>query len=308
MYQLREERNQHDKILQETQAGLIQSQASLKAEFTQTIQHFQSEDTRRQREMEMQYNKLRDQLIQSQALDMEKVQDKHRREIRQIQAQAEVNTQESIVKIRHLHEQELNRQIRENDRLHRLLARHGLSSTASNIGNSSNSNNAVEEKVFEKLTPASGFRGSPQRQVMRSHFNTVSSPPPPPPPPPVTTDYTNSNNTNSNSNNTSNSNNNIYSEPLRRTPGSINWGALEESLQQQEDKQSNSNNTTRGGFSNQRLPPADFPLDEAVAASRRGNSSSNGLGIGTNVRRVSSYLQQLEAYLQVNTHLLGYDI
>lgn len=48
-------------------------------------------------------------------------------------------------------------------------------------------------------------------------------------------------------------------------------------------------------FSRDHLPPDPFPLNEAIAATKHFPS---GLGISSNAQRVTSYLHQLEDYLQ----------
>lgn len=84
---------------------------------------------------------------------------------------------------------------------------------------------------------------------------------------------------------------------------SLNWGALSDSLRAQgasaPSSSSSSSSNAHGTFSPQHPPPNTFALDEAVASSSNPQVTQKGLGITANVRRMSSYLQALEDYLQV---------
>lgn len=69
----------------------------------------------------------------------------------------EAQHQESVYKLKHIHEQELNRQIRENDRLQRLLARQGVATAV--IAESGNFNLRPASS-----TTTSAYPSSPKRE------------------------------------------------------------------------------------------------------------------------------------------------
>lgn len=327
-HQLQEERAHSDRALSEQLAESLKAQAALKTDIANTLQHLHEEESRRQQQTEGQFERMRDQWIQQHALETEKLEERHRREMKRLQAELEARHEEEVFKLKHIHEQEVNRQIRTTDRLQRLVARHGLS-TAHQEGDNSDQYSAASYAappvVYHQLTPtrrttsgaaassSSMYRredeGNHNREELRdrqkglkkevsSHQQSLKhrrqSPSPPPPPPETNRSVLGTK----------------YGSPTRGEK--INWGALSQSLRAQESQALHPQPT----FSRDHMPPSTFALDEALEATKtqdqlhhRSNggdkSQSNalaGLGVRGNVRRVSTYLQALEDYLEVNGH------
>ena len=108
---------------QEARADSLRLQSALKADLAENIQRARAEDKRRIDEFEMVLVKDREAHATAFALDAERTAERHRAEMRRMQANLEVRQQEDVARLKHVHEQEVKRLLRENDRLQRTLAR-----------------------------------------------------------------------------------------------------------------------------------------------------------------------------------------
>lgn len=115
------------------------------------------------------------------------------------QAELEVHYQESLIKVKHMHEQELNRQIRENDKLTRLVARQGGPTLFENLPN--------ENTSFRDQKP-SYYTSSLTPRHSSSRHSTIEPSSPPPPPPPFLNNFDSSS----------------------QIKNKLNWGKLNDSL------------------------------------------------------------------------------
>jgi hypothetical protein len=79
----------------------------------------------------------------------------------------------------------------------------------------------------------------------------------------------------------------------------LNWGALGDSLKQQQQKEDADAAGGKSKFSASHLPPDDFTLNEAMATTQSANNGKLGLGVESNALRVGKYMSKLEDYLQV---------
>eukprot|EP01033_Poteriospumella_lacustris_P011834 gene11835-8432_t len=299
---LQEERTLHEKSLSEQLAESLRVQAALKTEMATMIQQLHAAEHKRRQESELAFQRLRDQLTTQHALDIDQRHEKQQRELKRVRAELDVQLEDQLHKVKHMHEQELQRQIRITDRLQRVLARHGLGAQAM----------SDEESFRRQLTPtrtrtrtrppsaattatmreAAATTTTRESAASDSDTDAYGAPPPPPPPLPL---------------------------PFAQTAapaggGGLQWGALSRSLQQQQQTQQSQGPQPSQGprFSPSHLPPSTFALDEALAATsdRDGGSGAaapaaaaaaagaTGASVAGNVRRMSSYLQALEDYLQ----------
>lgn len=287
---LQEEQTQHEKAVSALMTEGLSSQANLKAEVTQTLHRLQQDENRRFAEVENQFNRLRDQLVHSHAMEIEQVHDRSRREMQRQKAELEVQFNEQLMKMKHMHEQELNRQIRATDRLQRLVARHG-GQQAYPQQDESDFRDQIEEQERQfrandrnrvgmtSLTPPRGFK--PTNSAMRksessNRWSTAATDSPPPPPPPLSQER--------------------QQQQSQQQKG-LNWGPMRSS-----DSTSNAATRKSPSIISSRhhipfpAPPDTLPLDEALAATK--HTANGGVSISSNVRRVSSYLQALEEYLE----------
>ena len=119
---------------QEARAESLATQATLKQELAAVIHRAKQEDARRVKEFEMILVKDREAQVTAFSLDGERMADRHRAELRRVQAVLEVRAQEESARLKHAHEQELKRVLRENERLQRALARGDFQSSSSSLG------------------------------------------------------------------------------------------------------------------------------------------------------------------------------
>jgi hypothetical protein len=61
----------------------------------------------------------------SHALELEKHADRHKTEVKRNQAVVDVKVQDELLRMKHTHEQEINKLLRENERLQKIIARYG---------------------------------------------------------------------------------------------------------------------------------------------------------------------------------------
>jgi hypothetical protein len=115
-----------DQELQEIHVNNIKSQAKVKEQFSKQLQYEKEENIKRQQELELFINKERDSLSITNATELERIVDRHKLELKRVQAHLEVHHRDDIVKIKHIHEQEISRLLRDNDRMRRILARSGI--------------------------------------------------------------------------------------------------------------------------------------------------------------------------------------
>lgn len=110
---------------QEARAEALRLQSNLKAELATVIQRARAEDAARISEFEVVLVKDRETQATAYALENERMIERHRTELRRQQANLEVRHQEEVARMKHVHEAEVKRLIRESDRLQRTLARSG---------------------------------------------------------------------------------------------------------------------------------------------------------------------------------------
>jgi hypothetical protein len=298
-YQIQELKDRYERSLQEKTNSDLQHTANLKNDIAVTMQRITQEEQRRKKENEELFHKLKQQLIHNHGMEIEKLKDHHRYEIKHIQAQYESQYQESIYKLKHIHEQELNRQIRENDRLQRLLARQGVTSSivaeggnfASTVAFDGNSSRIKETPIYHNLTPGKTLERKSENE--RSERKDLSKKDP------QETEKTKAEKT----------------SPVLSS-SKFNWGFLEKSLKAQVVSsiqclfssknsfillllQDDGKYVSGSKFSTAHLPPDPFPLNEALEGVKhqRKNHLPQEIGISTNSKKMTSYLKQLENYL-----------
>lgn len=115
----------NDQELQEIHVNNIKLQSKVKEQFSKQLQHEKEENNKRQKEFELFLNKERDSLNTTNATELERIVDRHKLELKRVQAHLEVHHRDDIVKIKHIHEQEISRLLRDNDRMRRIIARSG---------------------------------------------------------------------------------------------------------------------------------------------------------------------------------------
>jgi hypothetical protein len=230
----------------------------------------------------------------SHALELEKHADRHKTEVKRNQAVFDVKVQDELLRMKHTHEQEINKLLRENERLQKIIARYGGGHLSARV--------LSDEDTARSGTGMFG----PGRTVSSTMADINRAPSPLQTPMPLSSLST--------------------ASPAN---SKLNWGALNESLAAQEEI--NSNNAFNGGRSGysspsrsvrslrssgtnhfsqsprsphtQRVisaltgedPPSTFTLDEALAT--RGKP---GIRVADTTKRVETYLGQLQDYLEVS--------
>ena len=241
--------------------------------------------------------KEKEKLLTAHAVEMEQHDEHTKYELKRLQTHLETRHREEFVKVKHMHEMELGRSLREVEKLTKLLARAtgsvgSLGNESSGVAETSNSGNLVEDsggaRAQNKNQSLIKDRLKHLEKQEKRHLQKFSAhskykstaleddlPPPPPP----------------------------ASHP-RRTPGSNKWDSLNKSLIQQEHRHmGDADNKTSTSLSQDGLlglaipPPEAFPLDDAFAHSNIGKER-NPLYVSDNMGKVNSYMDKLQRYLQ----------
>lgn len=102
---LQEERTLHEKSLSEQLAESLRVQATLKTEMATMIQQLHAAEHKRRQESELAFQRLRDQLTTQHALDIDQRHEKHQRELKRVRAELDVQLEDQLHKVKHMHEQ-----------------------------------------------------------------------------------------------------------------------------------------------------------------------------------------------------------
>lgn len=105
---LQEERTQHEKALSEQLAESLRAQASMKSDMANMIQQLHVAENKRRQESESQFQRIRDQMSTQHNVDVEQLHDKYQREMKRVRAELEVQYEDQVTKIKHMHEQVMN--------------------------------------------------------------------------------------------------------------------------------------------------------------------------------------------------------
>lgn len=126
-----DEKRAMESEFQKSQAEGVQSLARIRGEVADRVRRLQEEDKRRKEAFEEIVEKERGELVANHILELDELEDKHRKDMRRLEAQLEVRYGDESSKLRKVHEQEVKRLISDNDRLHRsLLAKSKVSGTS----------------------------------------------------------------------------------------------------------------------------------------------------------------------------------
>ena len=104
-HQLQEEKTIHEKSLSEQLAASLQVQASLKTEMANMLQHLHLEENKRRQESEQQFMRMRDAMVTQHTLEIETLKEKHMRELKRLRAELDVQHEDQLNKVKHMHEQ-----------------------------------------------------------------------------------------------------------------------------------------------------------------------------------------------------------
>lgn len=179
-----DEKSALESDFQKSQAESVQSLARIRGEVADRVRKMQEDEKRRQEDFEGIVQKERKELIASHVLNVESLEEKHRKDIRRLEAQLEVRYGEEFAKLRKIHELEVKRLITDNDRLHRsLLAKSkvgsmtvlgGMQQLRAELDNSSSMSRRAQSRAY---TPAIAADRVPDISFSNSLY-TVQTPPP----------------------------------------------------------------------------------------------------------------------------------
>ncbi len=99
-------------------------------------------------------SKIQESLLAAHALEAERLQDRHRAELRRVQAELEARNHEASVRQRNTHELEMKRLLRDNDRLQSQLMR---------VTGGGSAQLLLRDPVAEREAPSAMFRSSGAR-------------------------------------------------------------------------------------------------------------------------------------------------
>lgn len=102
---LQEERTLHEKSLSEQLADSLRVQAALKTDMATMIQQLHAAENKRRQESELEFQRLRDQLTTQHAIDIDQRHEKHQRELKRLRAELDVQLEDQLHKVKHMHEQ-----------------------------------------------------------------------------------------------------------------------------------------------------------------------------------------------------------
>jgi len=221
-----EDKLAYQREINHLQAEHVQSQSMVKSSLTQQLSLVKQEDERRMKGLENILMKERENQTKVFQIESERMHDKYRTDLKKLKATLESDYRTEVAKLKHFHEQELNRLLNENDRLKRIASRstnvtalsHRSSATANpSIKNTNDSKKKVSSNEHQgKIKSSYSIIYDP---VESDNAHNIHDPEPSPPPPPPSSvkilPYTSD-----------------ISAP--RSGGSNSWGALKESLLLQE--------------------------------------------------------------------------
>ncbi len=221
-----EDKLAYQREINHLQAEHVQSQSMVKSSLTQQLSLVKQEDERRMKGLENILMKERENQTKVFQIESERMHDKYRTDLKKLKATLESDYRTEVAKLKHFHEQELNRLLNENDRLKRIASRStnvtALSHHSSATANPSIKNTNDSKKKVSSNEHQGQIKGSYSiiyDPVESDNAHNIHDPEPSPPPPPPSSvkilPYTSD-----------------ISAP--RSGGSNSWGALKESLLLQE--------------------------------------------------------------------------
>jgi hypothetical protein len=259
----------------------------MKSKMSELVLSAQSSETKLKTEIESILAKERAVQEEAYANDMEKKDNLHKNELRRLQAQLEVRHKEDLARACHMHEQELKRVLRDNDRLQRLIGKSNMGH-ASKYLQSMGGISSSSAGVGHESAPEPSHLPQPVESYMRSvsgssDLNRTSISPP-----------RVSSNVAGNSFSTSRGGNSLSGSKLTLadvrshdvSPATSNrWGRLNESLYSQENRKGLSNQSTFK--SKVEDPPDNLLLSEAFEVTKRSSNNQSSKSEG-NVNADSS--------------------
>lgn len=265
---LADEQLKHDNAVKLVHAEHLKATALLKAEIASKIQQLKADEQQREEELDLFVTKEKEKLVSTHVCELELYEHNSKQEMKRLQQHLETKHKEELIKIKYMHELELTRALRENDRLSKLLIR----ATGSGGGSSS----VMSE--HDSGDHSDSTRGGSSR-FGRSSGELEAPPPPPSTQPP----------------------------PARPSAGPgtsrVNkWDALNKSLVRDHDYLNSGSNSasvraSSARSSNNGPPPDDFTVNDALAHSNVGRER-NQRQVTANMGKVNSYMSKLQRYLE----------
>lgn len=315
---LADEQLKHDNALKLVHAENLRGTAVLKADIAAKIQQLRADELAREEELDLFVTKEKEKLVSTHVCELELYEHNAKHEMKRLQQHLENKQKEEFVKIKYMHELELTRALRENDRLNKLLIRATGASGSSN-GSSGTINYDDSDDYADNRRNSSVRYGS--TPAVKSRSQEV---PPPPPPPLISPAQNQSFNSAAVTRG---------GEAAAGTSRMNKWSALNKSLIRDHDylnsrgaisissshgSNSNSNSTRLSSErrSHNAPPPDDFAVDDALAHANvvrfrskenksEGKESNHGKNndntdrhVSANMGKVNSYMAKLQSYLE----------
>jgi len=275
---LADEQLKHDNAIKLVHAENLRATALLKADIAAKIQQLKADEQQREDELDLFVTKEKEKLVSAHVCELELYEHNSKQEMKRLQQHMENKQKEEFIKIKYMHELELTRALRENDRLNKLLIR------ATGSGGGGGSSN-VDSEDFTDNRRGSGS----QRFGTSSEVSSRKDQPPPPPttqPPP-------------------------QSHRVATGPGTTRvnkWDALNKSLVRDHDYlNSRSDQSTRNAVArndnngtsvSDNVPPPDsFAVEDALAHTSVGRDR-NPKHVTASMGKVNSYMSKLQSYLE----------
>jgi len=290
-HRIREEKDRLQKLQEEAAGELLRIKADMQQQVARILLDAKAESSRKESELEIRMTKWKESSVAAHAIELARLDDSHSAEIKRVMAELDVRHHDNLVKVQHLHEQEVNRLLRETERLRKIIIRNGGASyfnadCPTDIGARREGTPTPTSTYSARSKSAS--RASIREKINRSRSRT-----------PTLKEETHTH---------------LLKEvvqlqpPLAATPSSgLNWAAVRQSMQNEQQIISNKEDSRISQestgvvnlFALAASPPSSFPLDESVE-SRNSSFVTMGTRITSNADRVGNYMHKLEEYLLGN--------
>ena len=201
---LQDENDRHEKELQVSTAETLRHHVQMKADLMVMVQQLKNEDLQREANIDMRMAKYKESLVAAHAIEESRIAEKHKAELRRLQSELEVAHRDASAKTKHIHEQEMSRLLRENDKLQKIIIRNGgasLFSSPSTINDVGGNKSPIKKNI--RQSHSNSFNRVTSTTSGTENSNRSEEDPPPPPPPPITSSI------------------------------KLNWGAVKESINKQ---------------------------------------------------------------------------
>ena len=273
---LMDEKSRCETEIQDMQLDNLRLQAELKAEYSNQLNNAKIDENKRKKEFESLLKKERDAQLTAMTIEGERSEERHKSELKRLQAQLEVRYREESAKKKYIHEQEINRLLRDNDRLQRQIARMGSNDTYEPplYSTSSTKRDPELQKRYSYSTDTSSKKTTERIDRVETKKDIEPQPNPSPP----------------------------------QQQETLNWGSLSKSLALQETNFTSSPSKQMSASKITKTPPNDYILDEALVSAESGQIESTSIHVGAYMSKLQQYLNNEDNDDRDSNDSLNFDL